>query len=85
MVHDNALSHRSLLASSAAASTSSLARLAGAVSLPVLSRDAELLRLGRKHDVLYEHINAHNRHVVGLDEEGFDALCDASTDVEFLI
>ncbi len=88
MAHDTALSRRALLAISAAASVGALARPAAAMPLPVpavVSPDAELLRLGREHDVLYERIDAHNRHVVSLDDEGFDTLCDASTDVEFAI
>ncbi len=81
MAHDTALSRRTLLAISAAAAAGTAT--GAAASLAPVNPDAELLRLEREHDALYTRIDKHNRRLVELDEESFEADHDACCDVEF--
>ncbi len=78
------LSRRALLAISAAAA----AGTATAGALPALAEvnpDAQLLRLGREHDGAYARVTAANRQPENYDEDDFEALCEAYTDLEFKI
>ncbi len=75
MTQNTPMSHRALLAISAAA--------AGA--LPAIAEanpDAELLWLNREHDRAYAHAL---RGSEGLDEKGHDEVCAAMSDVEHAI
>ncbi len=84
MAHATPLSRRSLLAISAAAAAGTTI----AASLPALAQpspDAELLRLGREHDGAYARVTAANMQPENYDEDDFEALCEAYTDLEFEI
>jgi hypothetical protein len=81
MAHDTPLSRRSLLAISAAAAAGTATK--AAASLAPVNPDADLLRLEREHDALYTRIDKHNRRLVELDDDEFEAEHDTICDVEF--
>ena len=81
MAHATPLSRRALLAISAAAAAGTAT--GAAASLAPVNPDAELLRLEREHDALYTRLDKHNRRLVELDDNEFEADHDACCDVEF--